>query len=293
MCDKQACKARDLIIDDDNDAEIFAYRVTWVKMESYRCLNPTSDDLVPLVNVTDETCISFGKNVQPVDEPPPGESSHNWTTITIVSTVSFACVIAIVAVGYKQRDQIRYLLFRAQLNISVPRKAKTSLGDLIQYDYDIFISYHNEDRSFIQDKFLPEVEDPSFRRVGTDSDGIKSPGFRVCLHERDFEAGMPITENILDAVDRSKKVVIVVSKKYLESQWCTFEMNLAYHRLVESRRKSFVVIILEVIPPNLRTKVLNYLMRTKTYLEWPGVNGSQQDLQRFWTRLRTSFLATE
>lgn len=187
--------------------------------------------------------------------------------------------------------------------MSLPQSAKSrSLAELIQYDFDIFVSYHNEDRNFILDKFLPEVEDPGFRNRDSLQSNITdlelgpqkcSTGFRVCLHERDFEAGLPITDNILDSVDRSKKIVIVVSKKYLESQWCTFEMNLAYHRLVEARRNSFVIIVLEEIPANLRTKVLNYLMRSRTYLEWPGEDASPQDVARFWTRLRSSFRAEE
>jgi hypothetical protein len=170
---------------------------------------------------------------------------------------------------------------------SLPRKSKMSTTDLIQYDYDTFISYHNQDRNFILEKFLPEIEDQS-DESSNNGDIENKTGFKVCLHERDFEAGMPISENIVEAVDRSKKVVICISKSYLESQWCTFEMNLAYHRLIESGRKAFVVVLLEDIPSNLRTKVLNYLMMSRTYLEWPGDAGTAQELKRFWSRLRNS-----
>jgi len=110
--------------------------------------------------------------------------------------------------------------------------------------------------------------------------------FKVCLHERDFVAGVPITENIVDCVDRSRKMIIFASRKYMESQWCSFEMNLVYHRLVESRRKSFALVLLEDIPSELRSKVLNYLMITKTYLQWPGMDGVDEDKSSFWRRLR-------
>lgn len=276
-------------------------------MDLYTCVNPETNKRFKIINVTDEVCNSFGKSATPkAPEGPegevPAEEASNWIMIIIVSVVSVTTVLAATAVGYKQRAKIRYWLFAAKMNVSsLPRKAKTSITELIQYDFDIFISYHNEDRQFILEKFLPQVESRS--DIELDSNTLSrdlesgnnetKTGFKVCLHERDFEAGMPITENIMEAVDRSKKVVIAVSKKYLESQWCTFEMNLAYHRLVESRRKAFVIILLEEIPSNLRTKVLNYLMMSRTYLEWPGDKAPPQELCRFWTRLRRSLMASD
>jgi hypothetical protein len=181
---------------------------------------------------------------------------------------------------------------------TIPRKAKTSVAEDSLFQYDLFVSYHNQDRDFLIDEFLPEVEDTaSNKNESSDFSSVikhpNQPGFRVCLHERDFEAGVPILDNIVASVDSSKKIVILVSKKYLESQWCTYEMNFAYQRLIEARRNSFVLILLEAIPGDMRTKVLNYLMHSRTYLEWPGANAAPHDKFRFWKRLRVALSSSE
>lgn len=250
----------------------------------------------------------------------PGESNTSSSGIVIIIVIA-ACVTLVVAVAlilaYKNRAHLRYFLFSVKLNVTpaAPRKAKLSTvecesgGD--NYDYDVFISYHHEDSEFIEREFLPEIElqeppaDDADREsvyevknlvytIENDSIGknasrnMRRGGkkFRVCLHERDFAVGVPITENIVDCVDRSKKTVIFVSKQYMTSQWCSFELNLAYHRMVESRRKSFVLVLLEDIPTDFRTKVLNYLMVSKTHLQWPGHAGSPEDKSIFWRKLR-------
>ena len=56
---------------------------------------------------------------------------------------------------------------------------------------------------------------------------------KLCLHTRDFEVGKSIIENIADAIDTSKKVVLVLSKNYTQSRWCMFEAHMSQHRLVQ------------------------------------------------------------
>ena len=44
------------------------------------------------------------------------------------------------------------------------------------------------------------------------------PGLRLCLHQRDFKVGKTIVENIVSAIDTSRKVVIVLTKSYVNRQ---------------------------------------------------------------------------
>jgi hypothetical protein len=39
----------------------------------------------------------------------------------------------------------------------------------------------------------------------------KNQGFKLGLHERDFEAGKYIADNIIDAINTSKKIIFVIS----------------------------------------------------------------------------------
>ncbi|CAG7820427.1 unnamed protein product [Allacma fusca] len=219
-----------------------------------------------------------------------GNSGSPMLTFAIVFT-SLCFVPALVIIGYKKRFHLKYFWFVVKFNvvhspnlnlIGVKKNGSTPSN----YDFDIFVSYNHSDRGFIENYLVPHLEGYSGNDEETANEN--SMPFKICIHERDFKAGVPITENIVDFVDRSRKVVVIVSKSYLESQWCLYEMNLAYHRLIESYRKDFVVVLLEDIPSSLRTKSLNFLLLSRTYLEWPGVTSSLSEQNTFWKRIRNS-----
>uniref|UniRef100_A0A3B3HCC4 Toll-like receptor 22 n=1 Tax=Oryzias latipes TaxID=8090 RepID=A0A3B3HCC4_ORYLA len=79
--------------------------------------------------------------------------------------------------------------------------------------YDAFISYNNHDEPWVMDELLPKLEGEQ--------------GWRLCLHHRDFEPGRPILDNITDAIYGSRKTICVISRRYLESEWCSREVQAA------------------------------------------------------------------
>lgn len=83
-------------------------------------------------------------------------------------------------------------------------------------------------------------------------------------------------------------MVIVLSRSYVESKWCQFELHLSQHRLLESeRRDDLILIVLEDVPKQQLDVGLRYIMRTRTYLAWR----SEPDGQRtFWKRLRQDLM---
>ncbi|GBP57035.1 Toll-like receptor 6 [Eumeta japonica] len=141
------------------------------------------------------------------------------------------------------------------------------------FNYDVFVSYCNEDRAWVLDHLLPHLE--------------KDCNVSVCLHERDFQVGLSILENIVSCMDRSKSIMLVISQKFLMSQWCQFEMHLAQHRLLETRREDLILVLLEKIPRHMRPNTLHYLMLTKTYIVWPN---EKTERVIFWKRLNKSLL---
>ncbi|XP_026322715.1 toll-like receptor 13 [Hyposmocoma kahamanoa] len=141
------------------------------------------------------------------------------------------------------------------------------------FNYDVFVSYCNDDRDWVLDYLLPHVE--------------KDCNVCVCLHERDFQVGLSILENIVSCMDRSRSIMLIISQQFLASQWCQFEMHLAQHRLLETRREDLILVLLEEIPRPLRPTTLHYLMLTKTYIVWPK-NASEQAV--FWRRLKKSLV---
>ena len=67
-------------------------------------------------------------------------------------------------------------------------------------DYDVFLCCSSED------------DHPHGRRI---VELIESKGYRVCYHERDFWPGQLITDNMVLAIERSKRTVCLISNNFL------------------------------------------------------------------------------
>lgn len=101
-----------------------------------------------------------------------------------------------------------------------------------------------------------------------------------------LQVGTSILENIINSMDQSRWILLVLSKAFLQSHWCQFELHLAQHRLLETRREDLILVLLENIPNDRRPKILRYLMLTKTYIQWPVDNSDDIGKMMFWKRLQ-------
>lgn len=137
------------------------------------------------------------------------------------------------AVWFWKRKDIRYFcaVFRNSLILSfdnddnkslmMKNRRKSNSND-DQYRFDLFVSYSDKDRDFVLDQLLPNLE--------------KRSEITICLHERDFQVGLSILENIIQCMDQSRCLLLVISESFLKSNWCSFEMHLAQHRFDESSK---------------------------------------------------------
>ena len=130
--------------------------------------------------------------------------------------------------------------------------------------YDAFISYSTKDSDWVINHLVNPLEN-------------LHPPYNLCLHERDFMIGEPICENIRKAVEGSKCTICVVSKNWLESEWCQFEFRVAHGVAIVEKQIRLLVILKEEIPKNKITGYLKFYMKTFTYLD------SAHSL--FWSRL--------
>ncbi|XP_026226999.1 toll-like receptor 21 [Anabas testudineus] len=143
--------------------------------------------------------------------------------------------------------------------------------------FDAFISYNSSDEQWVMDQLLPNLE-------GNGS------SFKLCLHHRDFEPGRYIVDNIVSAVYSSRKTICVVSRNFLQSEWCSLEIQLASYRLFDEHRDVLLLVFLEPISERQMSSYhrMRKVMLKKTYLQWPGSDCDDpepaQDL--FWNKLR-------
>ncbi|XP_013406435.1 toll-like receptor Tollo [Lingula anatina] len=121
--------------------------------------------------------------------------------------------------------------------------------------FDAFISYSSKDEHLIVHELAPRLENGH-------------PSYKLCLHYRDFPVGASIAETIIDAVEASKRTILVLSQNFLDSEWCLYEFQTAHHQALQDRTNRVIVILLEDIPLKNMDNELRAYMKTKTYLRW-------------------------
>ncbi|KAM4605954.1 toll-like receptor 22 [Polymixia lowei] len=188
--------------------------------------------------------------------------------VCLVSTACAVLLVQMVAFTYHllrwQLVYAYYLLLGFLFNTK-----RRNVG--ASYQYDAFISYNVHDELWVLSELLPKLEDEQ--------------GWRLCLHHRDFQPGKPIIDNITDAIYGSRKTICVISRRYLESEWCSREIQVASFRLFDEQKDVLILVFLEDIPtaqlsPYYR---MRKLLKRRTYLSWPRAD---QHTELFWEKVR-------
>ncbi|CAC5405113.1 TLR13 [Mytilus coruscus] len=140
-------------------------------------------------------------------------------------------VIVLVLV-YKYRWKLRYMFHLAKSKHYCD-KASHDHG---KYTFDAFISYCDDDRSFVLKDSIGNLENEG--------------NYKLCVHQRDFLPGQEITVNITNAIHYSRKTVCIITRTFFESYCCIFEINMARKENMYSREGKNIIflVFLEQIP---------------------------------------------
>ena len=192
------------------------------------------------------------------------------TTEIIVGACAGALSFLVIAV-------ILTLLYLRQTNNITLIKLLHWFKDFEEDDtrtYDAFVSFasSNWDTDFVVHTLIPMLEGRHH--------------FRLCVHQRDFLPGHFITENITSAVRLSRRTLLLVTPAYLDSEWCRFEYQVALQEMMSERHRILPVIVGDVTELRKRmSDTLDKLIKSVTWLEYPGVEADQRQMDKFWTRL--------
>ena len=166
---------------------------------------------------------------------------------------------------YRKRWFIRNLVFRLQERLS--HSDSDTHGTSYKYDAFVLYSSIDADRLWVHYKLRSELENVF--------------GFRLCIHHRDFPPGLDIIDNIEDAIRSSRKVLVIISENFVNSDWCVEEVNMT----MSVDRSKFIVIMYSdvMLSPVRIPTVIRWLLETRTYIEW-AEDAQAQEL--FWKKLR-------
>ena len=226
--------------------------IEFVNFYDYMCLNEASNQ-VPFhraghLNLS--KCLS--KNV--------------YIGVGVGSGILFSIIVASIIIGiYRKRWWIRYHYFIARKMWLHHRKQEEEMHE---FRYDAFVSYNRYDKDWVDEVLQPKLEHES--------------GIRLCLHERDFELGGEIMEQVIDSIENSRKTLPILSPHFVRSNWCTFEMRMAHQQIFCTGHDVLLLAILKPLDGVEITKTLKALLEQKTYVEW---SENQYGQKLFWAKL--------
>ena len=106
---------------------------------------------------------------------------------------------------------------------------------------------------------------------------------QLFIKSRDFVPGNHLIDMIDKNMNKSRKVILVLSPNFVESEWCYHEMRMAHMWLLDHNLDVLVLVLLHEIPDNKMTLSLRQLLCKKEYFKWPNDRRGQR---LFWRRLR-------
>lgn len=131
--------------------------------------------------------------------------------------------------------------------------------------FDAYVSYSVKDDAFVSQVLATGLEQGD-------------PTYRLCLHYRDFNMSAYVADTIVEAVESSRRTIIVLSKNFLRSEWCRFEFKSALHEVLKNRRRRLIIVMLGELPQRDLDPDLRLYLKTNTCIEWGD--------RLFWQKLK-------
>ncbi|XP_064616096.1 toll-like receptor 4 [Liolophura sinensis] len=183
-------------------------------------------------------------------------------------------IVALVALVRRHHWKLRYLWYMATNWRKRTGYQRLDTAEENPFGYDAFVSYEDSDRTFIREQVIPRLE--------------RDAGLKLCIDKRDFIAGLYVTDNILHAIQNSRKTVIFLSQKFLKSKWCVYEMNMARMEGIHSGRDVLVMVLTEKIPTSQLSAEIVDVIHNQTYIE---MTNNVYGEALFWERLVSAIQA--
>ncbi|XP_049690559.1 interleukin-18 receptor 1 [Accipiter gentilis] len=193
---------------------------------------------------------------------------HIFTT-GMVLAVLFPCVaVAVVFVCVMFRVDL-VLFYR-----NICRRDDTA-GD--GKEYDAFVSYlkdcispTEEEREFAL-KILPMILEENF-------------GYKLCIFERDVSPGGAVVDDIHSFIDKSRRLIIILSQNYVSDQ-AIYELESGLHKaLVERKTKIILIEYMPISDYSFLPESLS-LLPSKRVVKWKKEKSLPVN-SRFWKNLR-------
>ncbi|CAG2059854.1 unnamed protein product [Timema podura] len=216
----------------------------------------------PLADFNATTCTTFMGGSRAVVE---SQVIKDYLPLLLVTLCVFITSIGLVFCAFYYRRELRVWVYsRCGLRMCYKTTAFEEEQDRDRL-FDAYVSYSVKDDGFVNQVLAPGLEQ-------------SDPAYRLCLHYRDFNVSAYVADTIVEAVESSRRTVVVLSKNFLHSEWCRFEFKSALHEVLKDRRRRLIIVVLGELPQRDLDPDLRLYLKTNTCIEWGD--------RLFWQKLK-------
>ncbi|XP_048248206.1 toll-like receptor 4 [Haliotis rufescens] len=230
--------------------------ITPDNMNGYYCL---------LANTSRRNILNKADFAKLIDEQTAECQNNFGLALGCVSVFVAVIALMVSAIVYRYRWKLRYLYYAARLRYMTDNDAEEEQD---QFAFDAFVSYADEDRGFVINDMRAHLEHDASMTLN--------------IHHRDFMPGEPIASNIVGAIKKSRKTVVVLSQNFLNSYWCTYELRMAQMESISSGRDIIIIIMYESVPAKNIPPEFLHMLQSDSYIEYPH---GEADSHIFWKHI--------
>ncbi|XP_046582028.1 toll-like receptor 3 [Haliotis rubra] len=166
------------------------------------------------------------------------------------------------SVAYRYRWHIRHYMYQRRYQTGEFQRL-----DNVEIIYDAYVIYSLEDIRWIKNELIPKAEE--------------THGSKLYIRDRDSLAGLPIVDNVVNNLNVSKTILILLSNAMARDEQCQFELMFVQRHL-EGERNPIILVLLEEVQVAHLTQSVYALVRMHPFIPW----GDEEDARRlFWDRL--------
>lgn len=122
-----------------------------------------------------------------------------------------------------------------------------SFVDQLQFKYDLLPIYAEDDREFVEKKFLTPLEQNKYS---------------VLNHHINFIPGNAIADNILIAIRESRYIMPIITENFLKSKYCVYELEQSVLRMIKSKSTCIIPVTADIklLPECLKILVTSVIL---------------------------------
>ena len=186
-------------------------------------------------------------------------------SVTLSSVLILCIVFTVVYFRYKRAFEYFFLLMKMRGRRYKPNPNRR--------EFDAYISYSHNDIAWVKEFH----------------DNLASMGFNLCLDEKTFIVGNPIGENIIQAIDSSRKVIFIITENFINSDWGSYELEMTrMHAFQRDNENMVIVVIKDDIPMERIPHVLQSMWFKITCVKWPKESLPYETEEFFYEMLKVS-----